>query len=122
MTGTFVPDRKTIVDVLWKTAVLGGVVLLALARYFWGGECPVLHHWGIPCLSCGLTRAWIACLSGNVAGAFGYHFMFPAVPILALYFYRNGKVFPWRWFDRLVLGGIAAGFVLKFALSLIVCG
>jgi hypothetical protein len=122
MTGRVAPNRRTIVEVLWKTAVLGGVVFLALARYFWGGECPVLQYWGIPCPSCGLTRAWLACISGDIAGAFGYHFMFPAVPILVLYFYRNGKVFPWRWVNRFVLGAIASGFVLKFALTLILCG
>jgi hypothetical protein len=122
MTGSFLPNRRKIVEVLWKSSVVGGIIVLALVRYFWGGECPVLRYCGIPCPSCGMTRAWISCFCGKFSEAFSYNFMFPAVPILVLYFYRDGKLFPWRRLNYVFLVAIAFGFLIKFILTLIFCG
>lgn len=46
--------------------------------------CPIRLKWGIPCLSCGLTRAWIVFISSlDLAKAIEYHPLFLFIPIYA---------------------------------------
>lgn len=69
---------------------------------------------GLPCPACGLTRAWLAILRGQVARAFAMHPMFWGVPVLHIYFLTDGKLFSKRvdrWILALILVGFAAVFV-----------
>ena len=54
------------------------LVLLVLFRY----GCPFYNLTQIPCPCCGVTRAWIAFLRGDIRLALRYHALFPAVPIV----------------------------------------
>ena len=47
--------------------------------YFIG--CPIRLITGIPCPSCGITRAYISLLNGDLSKAFYYHPLFFLLPI-----------------------------------------
>lgn len=118
--GNFCIEKRRVVDFL-----SGGVALLLLAAfvilgYFLGWECPFLRLTGIPCPGCGLTRACAAALRADFAEAFRLHFMFPAVPVLALFVLCGGRLFRREWLNVLSLCLIALGFAVKFFLG--VCG
>lgn len=57
------------------------VPLLVVAVALWSGlaACPNRAMTGVPCPGCGLTRASLALLSGDLAGALHWH---PLVPLL----------------------------------------
>jgi hypothetical protein len=49
--------------------------------------CPTAFFWGIPCPGCGLTRATLALLHGELRAAVGFHPLAPLlVPLLAFVF------------------------------------
>jgi hypothetical protein len=63
--------------------VLVGVVLAILSI---GWRCPVLLVAGVPCPTCGITRAVRLALHGDLAGATRLHpLMWLAVPMVALF-------------------------------------
>lgn len=71
---------------IWQRAgvvfALCGLALLAVA--FEAPLCPTASLLGVPCPGCGLTRATLALLHGNLLGALRFH---PLAPLLApLYF------------------------------------
>jgi hypothetical protein len=60
-----------------------GVVLAILSV---GWRCPVLLVAGVPCPTCGMTRAVRLALQGDLAGATRLHpLMWLAVPVVALF-------------------------------------
>lgn len=60
--------------------------------YFLGSGCPQQALFGISCLGCGMTRAYIQLLHGNVKGAFFYHPAFWSVPIAAIVLFFHNKI------------------------------
>lgn len=60
-------------------------------------QCGVVRIFGIECMSCGMTRAWLALLSGNIEQAFYFHplFIFPAIAVILFslnhYFLKEEK-------------------------------
>lgn len=64
--------------------VLGLLVFLC----WWG--CPFYRLAHIRCPGCGLTRAWLRFLQGDLQGALAYHALFLPVPLfLFLLVYRD---------------------------------
>lgn len=57
-----------------------------LAVYYYLIGCPIKFLFGIPCFGCGMTRAWIQILHGNIGAAFYYHPLWPC-PILFILLY-----------------------------------
>lgn len=57
-----------------------GAGVFALAVYFNFPLCPLAGSFGVPCPGCGLTRATLALLGGDLHGALHYH---PLVLVLA---------------------------------------
>lgn len=80
-----------------NTVVIMGA--FAAAAVYWAVNaafgCPVSALTGIPCPACGLTRASIAFVKGDIHAAFAYHPLFPlawALPVLlTLYLILNAK-------------------------------
>ena len=56
-----------------------------------GVTCPIKYLTGISCAGCGMSRAWLSVLHGDISMAFYYHplFLLP-VGFLALYLFKNG--------------------------------
>ena len=49
-----------------------------------GGWCMFRRVTGLPCLTCGMSRAWLCALRLDFAGAFFWHPLFWTVPLIAL--------------------------------------
>ena len=69
----------------WLPAVCA-LLYLMVSEYFFHTPCPVAILFHFPCPGCGMTRACMALLKGNPAGAFQYHAMIYFWIPLALYF------------------------------------
>ncbi|MBQ9938019.1 MAG: DUF2752 domain-containing protein [Oscillospiraceae bacterium] len=66
-------SRKEVLDKLQILLVIGvAVTLLAVS----GIGCPIRFLFGVPCPGCGITRAWMSALHGNIADAFRWHPLF----------------------------------------------
>jgi hypothetical protein len=63
---------------LWARAALG--VPFAAAVALW--RCPVAALLGVPCPGCGLTRAVLALVAGDIDGAMRLH---PLAPVLVVF-------------------------------------
>ena len=55
-------------------------------------KCPILFFTGVSCPGCGLTRAWISALSGDLNSAAYYHPLFLTVPFIILMFIFEKKL------------------------------
>lgn len=101
-----------------------GLPLVYLAGSFFfrkiGITCIWLWLFHIPCPGCGMTRAVLAALQLDFAGAFAYHPLVWTMPILAVLYLRDGKFFGNKLADELLLGGICVLFVLMWAIRLAV--
>ena len=51
-----------------------------------GGWCMFRRVTGLPCLTCGMSRAWLCALRLDFAGAFFWHPLFWTLPLLVLLF------------------------------------
>ena len=74
-------------------------VLFLYARF---GQCPLFALTKIPCPLCGITRAFIAALSGDLRTAALFHPLYPLFPAAVVYMAH------YRLF-RLALGARPAG-------------
>lgn len=54
-------------------------------------NCYFKAFFGIPCPGCGLTRAYLALLKGNILGAFYWHPLF-LVPLIAIMYIFNSRI------------------------------
>jgi len=86
-------------------------ILIVAFMYFSGIHCLIRTVFGIVCPGCGLTRAILAALRLDLAAAFGYNAMFWSVPLLYLYYLKDGRLLPKKWMDYTLLSLIAVGFL-----------
>lgn len=96
------------------------LVLVLMAAAFPVGlkyGCLIKNVFGIECPSCGVSRAWLALLKGDIVGAFGYHPMFWCPPFLILCLCRDkyivGKAFDITIMCILLAAYFAVYFVTK---------
>lgn len=65
---------RTLEPIVAGGLILSGVILLGLARFFPFSSLPPLCTFkgltGLPCLTCGMTRSWVALLHGDLPQAF----------------------------------------------------
>lgn len=78
---------------------IAAIILFYVVMEALGVTCPILFLTGISCAGCGMSRAWMALLRGNLAGAFAFHPLFwLPVPAAALLLFRRRvprRVFRW---------------------------
>ena len=94
-----------------KLALTAAMLAYVGLVYLLPFTCPILYITGIHCPGCGLTRAWLAALQGALGRAFVYHPMFWSVPLLYLFFWKDGRVFAQPRYNRLALTAIGLGFL-----------
>ena len=70
--------------------------------------CPFKALTGLPCPGCGMTRAFLHLIEGDVAGAFHFHPLFWLVPLLFIVVIFRHKSFVSKIYDsrKFWLGGI----------------
>lgn len=59
-----------------------GCAALILVREWLGLGCVFYETLGIPCPTCGMTRAVLSAIKLDFGEAFGYHPLFPTLPVL----------------------------------------
>lgn len=106
----------------WKgKLLLTGIYLGTVALYrYWGIPCLFLSRLKIPCPGCGMSRAMMAALHLDFAGAFRYHPMFWSMPILYAYYLLDKGLFRKQKLDRAILLFIAAGFIIQWVAKIVV--
>lgn len=94
--------------------ILGAVVVLLsfISEHLdFGSICIFYNLTGIPCPSCGMTRAYLALFQGDFKEAFLYHPLFPLVPVLFYGIVKDrrkvihalGVIFILVWILRMIL-------------------
>ena len=68
------------------------VILLYTGMDAVGIGCPIKFVTGISCAGCGMTRAWLALLKGNVQLAYYYHPLFFLPPIALVILLLRKKI------------------------------
>lgn len=94
---------------LWLT--LGGGAALFLAWLF-RLPCPFFALTGLPCATCGMTRAWSAVFHGNLSAAFALHPLFWTVPFFYVYGLADGRLLGRPRVDKAILSGLTVAFLL----------
>ena len=74
--------------------ILSRIVLVAVLVIVAFTGCPIFTIFRVPCPCCGVTRAWVAALSGKVGLAFQYHALFPIIPAVGLLYLLREKISP----------------------------
>lgn len=99
----------------WLGAALA-VVLLYAGMEALGVTCPIRFFTGVSCAGCGMSRAWLALLRGDISAAWSYHPLFwLPIPAAGLFLMRR------RIPRRVLMGMIWAGaalFLIVYALRM----
>ncbi len=109
---------RNVKDKLITTAVLLAVVI---GMRVLSVSCPFLAWTGLPCPTCGMTRAWIAVLTLDLSAAFAYHPLFWTVPLLYLCFLYDGRLFKAKWANTVLYGSLGATFAVHWVVTLVGC-
>ena len=70
-----------VIDIYRKAAMVG-ILVLGLSMFVELDFCFFYNYVGIPCPSCGMTRAFKSLLQFDLGQAFKYHPLFPLVLVL----------------------------------------
>ena len=80
--------------------------LIIILLYFTHIGCPIKFITGISCPACGMTRAVLAILHGNIHTALNYHPLVLILPVLLIsiiiYMVNNSRIKPYVWLNRLL--------------------
>ena len=94
----------------YKYIVIFLIIYIAYFFIFHPGEtnCLVKRTIGIPCMACGMSRAFISLLSFNLKEAFHFHPLFFIVPFLVIVFLFQeirfmGRLFHSKLFWSIIL-------------------
>ena len=74
--------RKSICVLFFILFILLLLLFLLLAGY----QCPLRFFLGIPCPFCGMTRAFLCVLEGDLAKSFFFHPLWPIVLGIIIFF------------------------------------
>lgn len=102
--------KKDITDLKW--AIIAVIAYFVLSEMFWGSVCPMACITGLPCPSCGLTRAGLAVLHLDFAKAWDMH---PFIFLIGIWTLSAA-------YERYFQGRYKISFRLKTAGSIIIVG
>lgn len=102
-----------------KLLMLGIFAVAIAAMYLLQFGCFYLTTVGVVCPGCGMTRAVLTLLKGDVAGALKYHAMVWSLPLILMIILYDGRVFRRRWMNIALIALISAGFLANWIWKLI---
>lgn len=106
---------------LCKKLLLLGALCGLLALWVIGDlPCLFRHMTGIPCPGCGLSRAWLSALRLELSAAVHHHPMFWSIPVLAVYYLRDGRLFRNRKLNLWIFLLTAAGWLVSYIIRLVI--
>lgn len=76
---------------------------------------------GFPCPGCGMSRAWLAALRGDFAGALRFHPMFWVIPLVLWLGWHGFRPFRRPLWNILATGSVTAAYLLVYAIRLTAC-
>lgn len=100
-------------------SLCAGLAVLALGLYVLDIGCVFRFVTGVPCPGCGMTRAWLAALRGDLAAAVAYHPLFWAVPVAFALVFAQERCVRWRRVCTVAAGALVAAFVVLWAVRLV---
>lgn len=76
----------------------------------------------VPCPGCGLTRAWISFIKGNISEAFYWHPLFLMIPVLAILIllYFKGSFIKYRRYILLSIVTIVGLYFIVYIVRMII--
>ena len=96
-----------------KLAFLFFYLLVVFVMNRLGVTCIFKFFTGIDCPGCGLTRAALSLLEGDLRAAAGYNVMVFSLPLLLVYYFTDGRLFG-KKADAAVIGAVALGFLVNW--------
>ena len=81
--------------------------------------CVFRFFTGIPCPTCTMSRAWLSALRLQFQDAFLYHPFFWSIPVLVLFLFFDGQLFPNPRVNTWILTGLLTGIFLVYAIRLV---
>lgn len=113
MRGNTLEDIKNTSTSKKRKSIQFLITIIALLLLTTMVGCPFYRIFKIPCPCCGVTRAWIALVCGDIELAFAYHGLFLLIPIIGmLYIVRDrANIKHRRWVDIPLYLMVAAVFV-----------
>ena len=99
-----------------KALLLFFVALAVYAMWYFETGCLVQRVFYIPCMTCGMTRAFFAMINGNFGLSFETHPMLLSLPVLIVMFLFSEKLFDGKLkkYSVALLILIVSGFVLNY--------
>ena len=98
-----------------EMAVFAAVVAVC---YLLGAGCLIQRVTGFPCPGCGMTRAALALVKGDFAGAMALHGMVWSLPLVGALWLWDGRPFRAGWLNVTLIIVLAAGFLIHWILRL----
>ncbi len=90
--------------------------IIVFGMWYFETGCLIQKFVGIPCLTCGITRAFFALINGNVILSFQTHPMLLSIPILIIMFIFSERIFSGKFkkYSVILLVIILLGFVINY--------
>ncbi|MBQ2952833.1 MAG: DUF2752 domain-containing protein [Clostridia bacterium] len=101
-----------------KLAGLAALAAIVAVMYLLQAGCIIQRLTGVPCPGCGMTRAVLALLAGDVPGALRHHGMVWSLPVLLAMYLWEGRLFRRRWINGALMALLVAGFAANWAVHL----
>ena len=99
-----------------KVIILFSVAIVTFGMWYFETGCLVQRFLHIPCLTCGMTRAFFALVNGNFQLSLNIHPMLLSVPVLIVMFLFSDKLFnnKLKKYSVILLVLIISGFILNY--------
>ena len=102
-----------------KLITCSAVILVIAIMYFLDLPSFFQYIFRIDCPGCGMTRAYISLLHGDVITAFSFHPMFWSVPLCLLLYLYDGVLFKKQWLNTCLIVALILGFLANWICKLL---
>ncbi len=107
-------------NLIKRILVLASIGVGVVSMWYFETGCLIQNVLKIPCMTCGMTRAFFALINGDFVKSFEFHPMLLSVPVLAIMFLFSEEIFSSKFKipSTIILTLIIVGFVLNYIYKL----